>query len=754
MTSKAISEATLQLTSRQGDVLGALTISCLADNDYWNDLPQLLDATEDAMSDPTAAPIQLLEDCEYRYSIDAVIPPVILQPSEVFNPDDETWLTGRLRPSRRTGTLLIDASVGEDRAFAEVEVRSRKLNYLSEYRWMLQRLADEATELLLQEFAASRLRALEPGDADPNTLYQKFAFISALLADEAFEGSLQQVLRRPHHSFERFEEFVHTSRGLRAGRSLSRELAGPGKRTSLPMGRTVGPLTDVPESVSRATHRETLDTVPNRFVLYALKSWRDLAESVLAALDDVDSAAASRGRREASQLAERMERLLSDAVFADVGSLERFPSGNQVLQRRDGYRDVYRAFLQAEVAAALTWRGGEDLFAAGQRDVATLYEYWTFLELARVIGELPGFDIDRKSLLATSKDDMSLQLRQGGATMLRGHGYRMGRRLELQLWFNRTFRKSAAGSWTEQVRPDCSLQITPSPALTGEASTWLHFDAKYRVGSYKEFFNPERNEDESEGTSTVLKPLSEDLLKMHAYRDAIRRTSGAYVLYPGGDETPPRHKQYHEILPGLGAFVMRPTERGVMDSSTEGSLRAFIDDVLSHVSAGGTSHERADFWTQKSYRDLGRQVPFEKILDKPAADTPVLLAFVKSDEHLAWIQENFLYNMRADDRRGSVGISSPELGVDFAVLYRPGWATPLLMACSGAFFIKDRQEMLNLGYPDPRGQSYVCLGLTAGSIETPVDLVSEAVLELARSGRPRDEWAAPSVTSWAELLGS
>ena len=31
--------------------------------------------------------------------------------------------------------------------------------------------------------------------------------------------------------------------------------------------------------------------------------------------------------------------------------------------------------------------------------------------------------------------------------------------------------------------------------------------------------------------------LRADLLKMHAYRDAIRReTAGAYVLYPGGDD--------------------------------------------------------------------------------------------------------------------------------------------------------------------------------------------------------------------------
>ena len=50
---------------------------------------------------------------------------------------------------------------------------------------------------------------------------------------------------------------------------------------------------------------------------------------------------------------------------------------------------------------------------------------------------------------------------------------------------------------------------------------------------------------------------------MHAYRDAIRRTAGAYVLYPGNDGDDKRfeefdHRGFHEVLPGLGAFAIRP----------------------------------------------------------------------------------------------------------------------------------------------------------------------------------------------------
>ena len=40
-------------------------------------------------------------------------------------------------------------------------------------------------------------------------------------------------------------------------------------------------------------------------------------------------------------------------------------------------------------------------------------------------------------------------------------------------------------------------------------------------------------------------------------KDAIRRTAGAYVLYPGAQNQ--NWQGFHEIIPGLGAFAIRPS---------------------------------------------------------------------------------------------------------------------------------------------------------------------------------------------------
>ena len=44
---------------------------------------------------------------------------------------------------------------------------------------------------------------------------------------------------------------------------------------------------------------------------------------------------------------------------------------------------------------------------------------------------------------------------------------------------------------------------------------------------------------EAESVERLSRSRREDLLKMHAYRDAIRRTAGAYVLFPGNESVSP-----------------------------------------------------------------------------------------------------------------------------------------------------------------------------------------------------------------------
>lgn len=252
---------------------------------------------------------------------------------------------------------------------------------------------------------------------------------------------------------------------------------------------------------------------------------------------------------------------------------------------------------------------------------------------------------------------------------------------------------------------------------------WLHFDAKYRIDSLLEIFGRaeevENAGDEEaapgvpvRGANSSGKPVTEDLFKMHAYRDAIRRSSGAFVIYPGDPGSDPELlRQYHEILPGLGAFTLRPSAAGPAGGIAH--IRTFIADVLDHAADQASQHERYRYWRAEIFKDGPRTDAAKSqavsFLSRPPADTRVLLGYVRTAAQYRWIQEVRLYNLRADERRGSVGLHSEELAAELVVLYGPDLERAALWRVTGYPQLLTRERMLNLGYPHPGSTLYFCL---------------------------------------------
>lgn len=179
------------------------------------------------------------------------------------------------------------------------------------------------------------------------------------------------------------------------------------------------------------------------------------------------------------------------------------------------------------------------------------------------------------------------------------------------------------------MRPDCSLRIAPLNKRFDFEEVWLHFDAKYRVEALDEVFH----DDDSllEPSELILGSSKRaDLLKMHAYRDAIRRSAGAYILYPGSQDE--RLQEFHEILPGLGAFPLCPSSTGLASGAP--SLKKFIRDILHHLSSQLTQYERGRYWLGRAFDPDQHQGPLDlppaPFLPRPPADTLALLGFVKT----------------------------------------------------------------------------------------------------------------------------
>ena len=751
--------AQLALRTSTGETVGQLVIRLLPGSTSVAP-PPLEEAPAHAPDGDALERVRLLEGCEYGYEIvDVALPPDgadLLEPKELFSRDVADGRHGRLVTGNRTGRLPITLRLpGRDEATAWVEVRSRKLTYLTDYRHMLADIANAATEVVMERFAPTVQRFSPDESSAPRTLYQRFAFIQTLVRDDTFQAAIHRVLHRPHHAWRTIQVERRASAAVPAGSAVQRQLSRPGPRVATPHL----PAESVPERFSVPTHLETVDTFENRFVKFVLFAFRDVTARIGEALDRLGGGAPiKRGRAEVAALLDTLDEWLSHGLFREIGRLQHLPLNSQVLQKKAGYRDILRAWLQFECAARLSWTGGDSVYSAGQRDVATLYEYWVFIHLARIVADLCGTPLDISALIRSAENELSLTLERGQTCGLKHSITRHGRKIAIDLHYNKTFRyhQTVEGSWTRQMRPDISVHIAPENA----EGYWVHFDAKYRVDTIGELFGPVA-EDGDSSPEMVRNAKRTDLLKMHAYRDAIRRSSGAYVIYPGDKAEPlPR---YHEILPGIGAFPLRPSASGDANGAKE--LTVFLEEMLTHAATQTTQHERGRHWEKQVYGhppiELDPQTHLLAFLESPPADSLVLLGYVKSPEHLRWIESNGLYNLRAappkslsaptglPPRRGQVDATASMLSAPFVLLYGPDIGVQLYRVV-GDVETWSRTDMADSGYPTPGGNLYHCLPVERTPCGLEARLTSKGLDDCRdKQGVPK---GAPVCLTWSDLI--
>jgi hypothetical protein len=340
--------------------------------------------------------------------------------------------------------------------------------------------------------------------------------------------------------------------------------------------------------------------------------------------------------------------------------------------------------------------------------------------------------------------------------VLEGAVERQGRGMDVALWFNRSFGDSSKteGSWSRRMRPDYSLKISPSKGEDASFEPiYVHFDAKYRIGQIDEIFRSDEGEDspENEVSKSRLYAVTakrDDLLKMHAYRDAIRRSAGAYILYPGTKRV--EHREYHELLPGLGAFALRPTEGG--EAEGKQPLTQFIVDILEHVASQITQHERGRYWIKEVYDEggyfTGKSQP-ASFLSYPPADTRVLLGYVKNDKHWEWIENNKLYNLRGYGHRGTVSLESKELHSEFIILSDQSNNRSRIAKVIGNPELHSKEEMKKSGYPHPSG-IYYCFCLEFITDEYWSYICDSEMIENIRATFIKNK--GPVVMSWLDLI--
>ncbi|MBK7690955.1 MAG: DUF2357 domain-containing protein [Bacteroidetes bacterium] len=515
-------------------------------------------------------------------------------------------------------------------------------------------------------------------DTDSQTLYQRFSFVKSLIDSLEFEEAIQKIISNPTTKWE--EE--HQEKDIRSIRKFNqknlKQLVAKSNRMEISrnhyLNKSYG-ITSIPTKLDGTRKTESIDTAENRFIKHALEEFLFFCENCESKFEKYSTA-----KFESGILATKISTLLNQSFFKQISRPTSLRLDSPVLQRKSGYREVLNAWLKFDLAAKLIWHGGDNVYDAGKKDIATLYEYWLFFTLLDLLKEV--FEIEPKriaELIQYDKGQLSLNLKQGTAIAMKGVYKSPSRNLNIQFSYNRsfgggkTFPKS--GSYTTSLRPDYTLSIWPEEiteakdAERTELITHIHFDAKYKVKNFYELISKSKDEKLSEEENNKLLEeeaeenkkgtfKNQDLLKMHAYKDAIRRTGGAYVLYPGeGSATP--FRGFHELIPGLGAFVIKPNK----NDYDKKELKDFINKVVANFIDRASQRENT---ASKIYDIHKESKSDDNILNEPMPEyingrklipdeTFALIGFYKSQEQLDWIiKSKKKYNFRTGTDKGSL----------------------------------------------------------------------------------------------------
>jgi predicted component of viral defense system (DUF524 family) len=687
----------------------------------------LFDAEENA-TDHIEARYQLVEGCLYDFQIND--PQFILGDlgENIIQQHKRTPNLGTIAPNIFVGTLsipLLEKDTLHECTKIDLEVQSVKSGYRDDYRDMLELITEKCTELLLQANSPVSQHFEIDYTRDSQTLYQKFAFIKSVIGTDEFSEAVHRIVTAPVTKWTETTEEKDIRNARRFSNANIREILKGGKRTKLSDThylKSYG-IDTLPERITTIRKTDSVDTPENRFIKHAL-------ENFLKFCTDIHSKAKEYGHKkmenESELLIRELESQLHHTVFKDISRPTTLKLNSPVLQRKEGYREVLRVWLMFDLAAKLIWKGGDDIYSGGKKDIATLYEYWLFFKLLELFQSI--FDIEPKDISALIKetpDGLNLQLKQGKFTALHGVYNSGSRKLNIRFNYNRSFsgKKSYpdSGSWTTTLRPDYTLSFWPHGISETEAEkqeliVHVHFDAKYKIANLTDFLERTNENDLDEEKEENRKGIykNADLLKMHAYKDAIRRTGGAYVLYPG--DTSINQKGFHEIIPGLGAFPVKPSRK----DSGIGELKAFILEIIEHFINRASQREKFAYRTFDIFKNppesdsmVKEPLPetYNTNRDLIPDDTFVLVGYYNSPEQYDWIQRTGLYNFRMGSGIGSLILDKETISSKYLLLHTFGDTDSgdLWKIVSRGPKVYSKDDLIRKGYPSPSQDNYLVI---------------------------------------------
>ena len=421
-----------------GELIGDLTINSIYPSKYNginfnNDIGNFTNIIKSEIPDDIT-PIQfcnlgnkqsimLLEETSYQISFNSqnscekiLIIPTILEKTdsvyEPFNLFEGNQIGGSINFRSFAGKSYFDVEIDGKRSnLIPFEVRSKKINYQQHYTHMIGDLAQAVSGILFQQ-NTPLFERFYFDDKIRNTHYEDYMFLEYLFLEENLPNSYEYIRKNVYVNLVEYNETIPTSFASNLGHTgLINIICNPRylhKTENPPRNWPKKMKNFVPESINQSYYEDSVDTQENRLVKYFLESIDTLIESLLTNL--------GRENYINSRLLlfdEKINEYLSDKWLENVGKLEMVPTNSQILQKKEGYRNIFKYYLNYEFGFRPQWKEIEDLIKGYQRKLSELYEFWCYFKLLKILEKISGEKLAYEKVFDTETKNWGLNLNVG-----------------------------------------------------------------------------------------------------------------------------------------------------------------------------------------------------------------------------------------------------------------------------------------------------------------------------------------------------
>ncbi|WP_345240676.1 restriction endonuclease-like protein [Pontibacillus salipaludis] len=458
-------------------------------------------------------------------------------------------LMGNLTFTNEVGFTTFSIGTVEKKVLeVTLEIFPSKLSYKEDYQKLLEEVNEEVYNLAYHFVKKTYL-----GATTSLTVESSWSEFYRLLMQyyKQFTKAIAQIEKQPHHQLIKEHALV---RGDQLKKQDSKGRKFLRKRlelfTETQYGIPIGEKKVMPTKGLNVQKRLSFDTLENQFVKWMMTRIIHKVESLKETLRKQASVYQTSNHDDKLDEIEAMEAYLKKKIrssfWREISSLDRSVM-SLVLQMAPGYREAYQTYLI--LSRGLILHG--ELARMSVKDVATLYEYWTFLKLGQILGS--KYEMISQDIIKVNREGLFVTLNQSASAK------RVFRHPHTKERITLYFQKHSGKVPTVKQKPDSMLSIEKS----GKDRTYEYvFDAKYRV----DFAVEDSYYHRAYHTSG---PLEEDINTMHRYRDSLvegkegayeRYTFGAYVLFPWGDEHEYEKHQFYKSIQkvNIGGFPFLP----------------------------------------------------------------------------------------------------------------------------------------------------------------------------------------------------